>query len=134
MTITIELPPAVQAQAQAQAQAAGITLEVWLGHVAEVALTWPASTVPRTQATTFAAEGLPGIESHPAIMSGEARILRTRIPVWLLVGLRDEGMSDADLLANYPGLLPSDLAQAWAYAEGHPGEIARALREQQEAE
>jgi uncharacterized protein (DUF433 family) len=133
MTITIELPPEVQAQAQAQANAQGIDLETWLRHLAEVALKWPAPEAHRTRAITFEGDGFPGIERNPDIMDGEARIIRTRIPVWVLVGLRDQGMSDQDLLASYPTLSQADLAQAWGYAELYPDEIERALRDQQEA-
>jgi uncharacterized protein (DUF433 family) len=134
MTITIELPPEVEAQAQAQANAQGIDLETWLRHLAEVALKWPATETHRTRGVTFEGDGFPGIESNPDIMDGEARILRTRIPVWLLVGLRNQGMSDGELLVSYPALSQADLAQAWGYAALHPDEIERALRDQQEAE
>ncbi len=45
-----------------------------------------------------------GIESNPAVCGGEPCIVRTRIPVWLLVQLQRLGMSEAELLRNYPGL------------------------------
>ena len=46
----------------------------------------------------------PGIESNPAVCGGEPCIVRTRIPVWLLVQLQRLGMSEAELLRNYPSL------------------------------
>ncbi len=134
MTITIDLPPAVQAQAEQLAAAAGLDLDTWLRHLAEVASQWQTTPVDRSRALTFEHEGFPGIERHPAIMDGDARILRTRIPIWVLVGLRDDGMSDADLLANYTALTQADLNQAWGYARQHSEEIERVLRDQQEAE
>jgi uncharacterized protein (DUF433 family) len=60
--------------------------------------------------------GIPQIESDPDITGGEARIIRTRIPVWLLVQARRLGMSDNDLLKSYPTLRPEDLVNAWMYA------------------
>lgn len=63
-------------------------------------------------------EAFPGIESRPDVCGGEPCIVRTRIPVWLLVQARHLGSSEADLLRAYPstpcrgsgerlGLLPS---------------------------
>lgn len=134
MSITIDLPPDVHRRAQKVAEEAGLDLETWLRHLAEVALQWPTTEAYPARATTLEAEGFPGIEKNPSIMDGVARIIRTRIPVWVLVGLRDDGMSDVDLLANYPSLSQADLNQAWAYAHRHQDEIERVLHEQQEAE
>lgn len=68
-------------------------------------------------------EAFPGIESDPAVSGGEACIVRTRIPVWLLVQARRLGNSEADLLSAYPSLCAEDLANAWAYARAHSQEI-----------
>jgi len=57
-------------------------------------------------------EAFPGIEAAPGICGGEARIVRTRIPVWLLVQARRLGTSEADLLRAYPTLTADDLANA----------------------
>ena len=70
----------------------------------------------------------PGIEKTPGICGGDARIAGTRIPVWLLVAFRDEGMTDAELLQNYPSLSVEDLTHAWKYATVHSQEIAAAIR------
>ena len=78
MTITIDLPPAVQAQAEKQATAAGLDLDTWLRHLAEVASQWPTVAVDRSRARTFEDEGFPAIERHPAIMDGEARVQEVR--------------------------------------------------------
>ena len=61
----------------------------------------------------------PGIDSRPEVSGGEACILRTRIPVWLLEQARRLGASEKVLLAAYPSLRAEDLANAWAYAHSH---------------
>jgi uncharacterized protein (DUF433 family) len=68
-------------------------------------------------------EAFPGIESTPGVCGGEPRIVRTRLPVWLLVRARQLGTSEADLLRGYPTLTAEDLANAWAYHRAHRAEI-----------
>ena len=68
----------------------------------------------------------PGIEKTPDVVGGEAHIVRTRIPVWVLDGCRRAGWSEAKLLDHYPTLHAADLVNAWAYANAHPEEIERA--------
>ena len=75
----------------------------------------------------------PGIESHPDVCGGDACIVRTRIPVWVLDELRRQGASDAEILHSYPTLRAQDLANAWAYARSHREEIQRQIRENEEA-
>jgi len=70
-----------------------------------------------------------GIDSDPKICGGEAKIIRTRIPVWILVRGRQLGSSDADLLRSYPTLGAEDLANAWAYYFYHREEIENQIRE-----
>lgn len=65
------------------------------------------------------ADAYPGIESTPDVCGGEARIVRTRIPVWLLARAQQLGSSEAELLTAYPTLRAEDLAHAWHYARGH---------------
>lgn len=72
-------------------------------------------------------DAFPGIESTPGVSGGEACIVRTRIPVWLLVQARQLGVSEADLLRSYPSLRAEDLANAWAYARLHRDEIERQI-------
>ena len=69
----------------------------------------------------------PGIDSDPAICGGEPCIVRTRIPVWLLVQLHRMGMSEAELLRNYPTLRAEDLANAWSYERQHREEIEQQI-------
>lgn len=70
-----------------------------------------------------------GIENTPGICGGDARIAGTRIPIWLLVAYRNHGLSEAELLNNYPGLTQADLSHAWDYAAMHAAEIAVAIRD-----
>ena len=78
-------------------------------------------------------EAYPGIDSLPNVSGGEPCIVRTRIPVWLLEQARRLGLSEADLLHSYPTLRAEDLANAWAYARAHVGEIELQIRENEEA-
>ncbi len=78
-------------------------------------------------------DAFPGIESIPGISGGEPCIVRTRIPVWVLVQARQLGTSEAELLRAYPTLRAEDLANAWAYARSHRAEIERQIRENEEA-
>ena len=70
-------------------------------------------------------DSFPGIESTPDVCGGEARIIRTRIPVWVLEQARRLGVTEADLLRSYPTLRAEDLVHAWAYARAHREEIER---------
>jgi uncharacterized protein (DUF433 family) len=74
-------------------------------------------------------EAYPGIESTPGVSGGEPCIVRTRIPVWVLVRARELETSEADLLRAYPTLRAEDLANAWAYARAHKDEIAQQIKE-----
>jgi uncharacterized protein (DUF433 family) len=67
------------------------------------------------------------IRSTPGVCGGHARIRDTRIPVWILVAYRQQGSSDEELLANYPGLTIADLAAAWDYYQEHRESIDRAI-------
>jgi uncharacterized protein (DUF433 family) len=78
-------------------------------------------------------DAFPGIESTPDVCGGEPRIVRTRIPVWILEQARRLGTSEADLLRSYPTLRAADLTAAWAYVRSHPEEIDRQIRENEEA-
>ena len=75
----------------------------------------------------------PGIEKTAHMLGGEARIVRTRIPVWVLENYRRLGWSEARLLDNYPTLRAVDLVNAWAYADAHADEIDQAIQENDEA-
>lgn len=57
-------------------------------------------------------DDFPGIESAPDACGGEPCIVRTRIPVWVLVQARRLGTSEADLLLNFPTLRAEALVNA----------------------
>src|SRR5438552_282935 len=78
-------------------------------------------------------EAFPGIEMDPAVSGGEACIVRTRIPVWVLEQARRLGTSEADLLRSYPGLRAEDLANAWGYVRAHRDEINKQIEENEAA-
>lgn len=69
------------------------------------------------------------IQKTPGVCGGNARIRNTRIPVWTLVSLREQGASEPELLRNYPGLNQQDLEAAWSYYTQHPEEIDAVIAE-----
>ncbi|MEW6103963.1 MAG: DUF433 domain-containing protein [bacterium] len=77
-------------------------------------------------------DAFPDIESSEGVCGGEPCIVRTRIPVWILVQARRLGASEAELLRCYPTLRAEDLANAWAYFRSHRDEIEQQIRENEE--
>ena len=75
----------------------------------------------------------PGVDARSGVCGGEACIVRTRIPVWVLEQARRLGTSEADLWHCYPALRTEDLANAWAYVRTHREEIDRQIREHEAA-
>jgi len=75
----------------------------------------------------------PGIDIIPGVCGGEPCIVRTRIPVWLLVQAKKLGTSEADLLKAYPTLRAEDLASAWAYYHSHKDEIDEQIQQNEAA-
>ena len=73
-------------------------------------------------------DAYPGIDFQEGVCGGSARVIRTRIPVWLLESLRRDGKTDAELLAAYPALTAEDLTNAWQYARAHRDEMDREIR------
>jgi uncharacterized protein (DUF433 family) len=74
-------------------------------------------------------DAFPGIESTPGVCGGEPCIVRTRIPVWVLVAARSLGTSDAELLRAYPILRAEDLVHAWGYWRSHRDEVKTQIEE-----
>jgi uncharacterized protein (DUF433 family) len=72
---------------------------------------------------------VPGIESTPDVCGGGPCIVRTRIPVWILVQSKRLGMSEADILRSYPTLRAEDFTNAWAFEQLHREEIDRQMAE-----
>jgi uncharacterized protein (DUF433 family) len=73
--------------------------------------------------------GAQPIKKTPGVCGGDACIGNSRIPVWSLVHDRQLGLSDARILAAFPGLAAADLVNAWGYAEAYPNEIEVAILE-----
>ena len=78
-------------------------------------------------------DAFPGIESTPDVCGGEARIVRTRIPVWVIEQARRLGASEADISISFPTLHAYDILNAFAYAQAHPDEIEMNIRENEAA-
>src|SRR5438067_13906684 len=78
-------------------------------------------------------DAFPGIESRPEVSGGEPCIVRTRIPVWVLVQARRLGLSEADILRAYPTLRAEDLVNAWGYYRAHLEDIHRQIEENEAA-
>lgn len=78
-------------------------------------------------------DAFPGIESNPDVSGGEPCIVRTRIPVWVLVQARHLGVSEAELLRSYPTLRAEDLVNAWGYFRTHRDEVEQQIRANEEA-
>lgn len=78
-------------------------------------------------------DAFPGIESIPGVSGGEPCLVRTRIPVWVLVQARNLGLTEAELLQAYPTIRAEDLANAWAYFRSHKDEIEQQILENEAA-
>ena len=72
--------------------------------------------------------GAKGIAKTPGVCGGEACIAGTRIAVWLLIEARRLGISEAQLLQDYPHISAADLVNAWAYADAYPQEMEAVIR------
>ena len=72
------------------------------------------------------------IQKTPGVSGGHACIRNTRIPVWTLVSLRQQGATEQELLNNYPGLVLDDLTAVWGYYYNHKSEIDRIIVEMED--
>lgn len=79
--------------------------------------------------SNFMTNIFPGIEKTPGVMGGEACVMGTRIPVWLLVRMRQLGSDDETIFHAYPNLQTDDLTHAWEYYLAHKEEIERLIVE-----
>ena len=61
-------------------------------------------------------ETLSHISSDPEIMHGKPCIKGTRIPVWLVVSMLGDGMTEDEILQQYPSLSLQDIKAALKYA------------------
>ncbi|OYW31276.1 MAG: hypothetical protein B7Z47_01545 [Chthoniobacter sp. 12-60-6] len=65
---------------------------------------------------------------------GAARIVRSRITVWMLESLRRQGATDSVLLDSYPTINAADLVNAWAYVAMNKEEIDAAIQDEERIE
>lgn len=56
------------------------------------------------------------IALQPSVMAGKPVIRGTRIPVELVVRMLAQGISESEILREYPGLQPEDIRAALIYA------------------
>lgn len=77
--------------------------------------------------TESAASTWPGVQHTGGVVGGQARVPGTRVPVWVLESYRQLGLTDADILRQYPRLSARNLVDAWAYVASHRDEIDHAI-------
>ena len=105
------------------AEQRGVYLSV-MPHVPEQSLQTTASRRRAASSGTW-----PRLEADPSVCGGEARVVNTRISVWLLELSRRQGATEKQLLADYPGLEVDDLRAAWDYTRQNPAEIEAEIAE-----
>ena len=84
------------------------------------------------QSQSFSPVDFPLIVETPGVGGGAARLVRTRIPVWVLERMRQLGVSEDEILRSYPTLRRADLLQAWSYSDRHREKIEQEIRENEE--
>lgn len=63
------------------------------------------------------------VKKTSGVAGGHACIRKTRIALWTLISLAQQGMQDEELVKNFPGLTPFDLLAARVYYQTHQAEI-----------
>jgi uncharacterized protein (DUF433 family) len=63
------------------------------------------------------------VQKTPGVAGSHACIRQTRITVWTLISLTQQGLEETDLIRNFPGLTPLDLLAARIYYQTHQNEI-----------
>ena len=71
-------------------------------------------------------------ENH-GVCGGHARVRNTRIPVWTIISLQQQGSDTPELLRNFPSLTLDDFSNVQAYYFSHREEIDRAIASHQYA-
>ncbi|MEH2347448.1 MAG: DUF433 domain-containing protein [Nostoc sp.] len=72
--------------------------------------------------------GAEGITTTPGICGGKAYIAGTSIATWLLVEARRLGITEVQILQDYPHIGAADLVNAWIHGDAYPEEIEAAIR------
>ncbi len=66
------------------------------------------------------------IQKTIGVCGGHARVRNTRIPVWTIISLQQQGADTPELLRNFPSLTPDDLSNVQSYySSSHREEINR---------
>ena len=71
------------------------------------------------------------IQKTIGVCGGHARIRNTRIPVWTIISLQQQGADTPELLRNFPSLTANDLSNARFYYSTHQEEIDHAIASHQ---
>ena len=71
------------------------------------------------------------IQKTIGVCGGHARIRNTRIPVWTIISLQQQGADTPELLHNFPSLATDDLRNARFYYTTYQEEIYRAIASHQ---
>ncbi len=56
------------------------------------------------------------ISCDPDILNGKPCVKGTRIPVWLVVGMLGDGMTEEEILRSYPSLTEEDILACLKFA------------------
>jgi|694.fasta_scaffold58116_5 uncharacterized protein (DUF433 family) len=56
------------------------------------------------------------ISSDPEILNGKPCVKGTRIPVWLVIGMLGDGMTETEVLDSYPSLTEDDIYACLKFA------------------
>ena len=76
----------------------------------------------------------PGIVKTPGVCGGDACIANTRIPVWSIINSLQIGLTEKEILYNFPSLTHRDLKNALDYYRANESEIDEQIRENHEDE
>ncbi len=69
----------------------------------------------------------PSITLDPNVLAGKPIIRGTRLSVEFVIGLLAAGWSEADILANYPGITHEDVLACLSYARPSVAAIHKAF-------
>lgn len=64
-----------------------------------------------------------GIEKTEGVCGGSACVIRTRVTVWAIISYFQVGVSDQEMLENFPSLRQQDLENARHYYQSNKAEI-----------
>jgi hypothetical protein len=68
------------------------------------------------------------IQEAEKLLSTMTRAEKAQLLQWVLEQARRSGVSDAELLQDYPDLKAEDLVNAWDYVRAHREEIDEEIR------